>query len=97
MSSWNSDWEEEYPEKKYENDATVSIPLAEYHDLIVDARTWYARAVEQRRQYMDDCRRRWDLEERLKELRKFLDDCPDAQELFKEWKKANEEDPHKED
>lgn len=87
MSSWNSEWEEGFPEVRRENDTTVSIPLMEYHDLIVDARTWYARAVEQHRAYMDEWRRRYDLSEKVEKFEKFLSENEEIRDKFDAWKK----------
>lgn len=90
MSSWNSEWEEKYPEVKHENDATVSIPLAEYRDLIVDARTWYARAVEQHSKYMDEWRRRYDLSEKVEKFEKFLSENEEIKDEFYAWEKGRQ-------
>ena len=87
MSNWNSEWEEKFPEVRRENDTTVSIPLMEYHDLIVDARTWYARAVEQHRAYMDEWRRRYDLSEKVEKFEKFLSENEVVRDAFDAWKR----------
>ena len=94
MSSWNNEWEEGYPEVKHENDATVSIPLAEYRDLIVDSRVWYTRAVEQHNRYMEEWRKRYNLSEKVEKFERFLSENKEIRDAFDVWKKdqTNKED-----